>query len=155
MPLPLIRNEKPVDPSDPKTPRVYQLETAMGAAIAVFAGAQALRVPRSRFAPVKKNSDLLVIMSDAYALGEDFRLRLVDERREQPPVVALDDRYYQLYNDMRQRFPHGAPSLRACDELRVKGDVRFGKDVRVVGKVAITNESDQQVAVEDGAVLNG
>jgi UTP--glucose-1-phosphate uridylyltransferase len=155
MPLPLIRNEKPVDPSDPKTPRVYQLETAMGAAIAVFAGAQALRVPRSRFAPVKKNSDLLVIMSDAYALGEDFRLRLVDEQREQPPVVALDDRYYQLYNDMRQRFPHGAPSLRACDELRVKGDVRFGKDVRVVGKVAITNESDQQVAVEDGAVLNG
>ena len=76
MPLPLIRNEKPVDPPNPETPRVYQLETAMGAAIAVFEGAQAMRVPRSRFAPVKKNSDLLVIMSDAYRLGEDYRLAL-------------------------------------------------------------------------------
>ena len=69
--LPLIRNEKPVDPADPTTPRVFQLETAMGAALAVFRGAQALLVPRSRFVPVKKNSDLLVLMSDAYVLAED------------------------------------------------------------------------------------
>ena len=34
--LPLIRNEKPVDPSSPASPRVYQLETAMGSAIALF-----------------------------------------------------------------------------------------------------------------------
>ncbi|MDX1650778.1 MAG: UTP--glucose-1-phosphate uridylyltransferase, partial [Myxococcota bacterium] len=34
--LPLIRNEKPVDPTDSSSPRVYQLETAMGAAIGVF-----------------------------------------------------------------------------------------------------------------------
>jgi UTP--glucose-1-phosphate uridylyltransferase len=155
MPLPLIRNEKPVDPADPKTPRVYQLETAMGAAIAVFEGAQALRVPRSRFAPVKKNSDLLVIMSDAYELGEDFRLRLVPERGEQPPVVALDDRYYQLYGEMTKRFPYGAPSLRQCDELKVKGDVLFGKDVCVAGKVAITNEGNEQIVIKDGAELRG
>src|SRR5918911_1751593 len=37
--LPLIRNEKTVDPSDKSTPAVYQLETAMGAAIGVFQGA--------------------------------------------------------------------------------------------------------------------
>jgi UTP--glucose-1-phosphate uridylyltransferase len=155
MPLPLIRNEKPVDPSDPETPRVYQLETAMGAAIAVFEGAQAMRVPRSRFAPVKKNSDLLVIMSDAYELGEDYRLRLVAERAEQPPVVALDDRYYQLYDAMAERFPSGAPSLRNCDELRVRGDVRFGKDVRIAGKVTIANEDEEQIVIEDGTVLRG
>ena len=155
MPLPLIRNEKPVDPADPNTPRVYQLETAMGAAIAIFEGAQAMRVPRSRFAPVKKNSDLLVIMSDAYELGEDYRLSLVAERSEQPPVVALDDRYYQLYDAMAQRFPGGAPSLRQCDELRVKGDVRFGKDVSVIGKVEIDNDGGEQVVIGDGAVLRG
>ena len=45
MALPLIRNEKPVDPTEPSTPRVYQLETAMGSAIAVFAGVQAMRGP--------------------------------------------------------------------------------------------------------------
>ncbi len=154
MPLPLIRNEKPVDPADPQTPRVYQLETAMGAAIAVFEGAQALCVPRSRFAPVKKNSDLLVIMSDVYTLGEDYRLRLAVAQEGEPPVVTLDDRYYQLYDDMVQRFPQGAPSLRECDELCVKGDVRFGKDVRVVGKVSVVNEDETPLCIADGTVLH-
>jgi len=153
MPLPLIRNEKPVDPANPETPRVYQLETAMGAAIAVFEGAQAMRVPRSRFAPVKKNSDLLVIMSDAYRLGEDYRLALAAERGEQPPVVALDDRYYQLYDAMIQRFPHGAPSLLHCDELKVKGNVLFGKDVSVTGRVEISHEGEEQLRIPDGATL--
>ena len=153
MPLPLIRNEKPVDPANPETPRVYQLETAMGAAIAVFEGAQAMRVPRSRFAPVKKNSDLLVIMSDAYRLGEDYRLALAPERGEQPPVVALDDRYYQLYDAMIQRFPHGAPSLLQCDELKVKGDVLFGKDVSVTGRVEISHAGEEQLRIPDGATL--
>lgn len=155
VPLPLIRNEKPVDPTDPASPRVYQLETAMGAAIAVFPGAEALRVPRSRFAPVKKNSDLLVIMSDAYTLGEDYRLQLVPERKGIPPVVLLDDRYYQLYDQMSRRFPSGPPSLRQCEELRVKGDVLFGKDVTVVGRVELVNGEGQQMLVEDGARLEG
>jgi len=154
MPLPLIRNEKPVDPSNPTTPRVYQLETAMGAAIAVFEGAQAMRVPRSRFAPVKKNSDLLVIMSDAYQLGEDYRLTLTPERAQQPPVVALDDRYYQLYDAMVQRFPHGAPSLRQCDELKVKGDVLFGKNVSVIGRVEVSHEGEEQLHIPDGTTLH-
>lgn len=153
MPLPLIRNEKPVDPADPTTQRVYQLETAMGAAIALFEGAQALDVPRSRFAPVKKNSDLLVIMSDAYELGADFRLRLVEERNGEPPVVTLDDRYYQLYDEMAARFPAGPPSLRQCTSLTVTGDVRFGKDVRVVGKVEINHKGEDPLCIPDGATL--
>lgn len=153
MPLPLIRNEKPVDPSNPSTPRVYQLETAMGAAIAVFEGAQAMRVPRSRFAPVKKNSDLLVIMSDAYTLGEDYGLRLVDGRNGAPPVVLLDDRYYQLFADMRRRFPHGAPSLATCDEFSVTGDVHFGARIKVKGKVNLANTGSEALHIADGTVL--
>ena len=86
--LPLIRNEKPVDPADPTTPRVFQLETAMGAALGVIRGAQALLVPRSRFVPVKKNSDLLVLTSDAYLLDEGFTLQLAAERGAVPPIVA-------------------------------------------------------------------
>ena len=34
--LPLIVNKKTVDPGDKSTPEVFQLETAMGAAIGVF-----------------------------------------------------------------------------------------------------------------------
>jgi len=152
--LPLIRNEKPVDPAKPSTPRVYQLETAMGAAIAVIDGAQALRVPRSRFVPVKKNSDLLVLMSDAYTLGEDFALRLAPERADAPPVVALDDRFYQLYDDMIGRFPHGAPSLRRCDALTVKGDVVFGRDIVLEGRVVVENSGDEAIRLKDGTRLS-
>ena len=55
--LPLIRNVKTVDPSDASSPEVVQIETAMGAALGVIAGARALRVPRSRFTPVKTTSE--------------------------------------------------------------------------------------------------
>ncbi|MCB0168132.1 MAG: UTP--glucose-1-phosphate uridylyltransferase, partial [Anaerolineae bacterium] len=51
--LPMIRNSKTVDPRDSGSTPVYQLETAMGSAIGIFQGAGAIRVPRTRFAPVK------------------------------------------------------------------------------------------------------
>src|ERR671921_43152 len=80
MGLPMIVNEKTVDPGDSSTPPVYQLETAMGAAIGVFSGARAIRVPRSRFVPVKTTSDLLVLRSDAYVLGTGARIELAEGR---------------------------------------------------------------------------
>ena len=36
--LPMIVNQKTVDPGDKSTPEVFQLETAMGAAVGVFEG---------------------------------------------------------------------------------------------------------------------
>ena len=45
---------------------MFQLETAMGAAIECFVGASAVVVPRERFAPVKTCNDLLSVRSDAY-----------------------------------------------------------------------------------------
>jgi UTP--glucose-1-phosphate uridylyltransferase len=78
--LPLIVNRKTVDPGDPSSPGVIQLETAMGAAIGVFDGARAICVPRSRFAPVKTTDDLLVLRSDVYALTDDALVLPVPER---------------------------------------------------------------------------
>merc|ERR1719453_240671 len=52
--LPVILNGKTVDPKDDASTAVWQLETAMGAAIECFQGAKAVEVPRTRFAPVKK-----------------------------------------------------------------------------------------------------
>src|SRR3954468_515938 len=78
--LPMIRNEKTVDPTDKSSPAVYQLETAMGAAIEVFEGARALRVPRGRFAPVKTTDDLLALRSDAYELTGDAHVVLAGGR---------------------------------------------------------------------------
>ena len=64
IPLPMIRNSKTADPRDKNSPAVYQLETAMGAAIESFAGARAISVGRERFAPVKTTSDLLITIGE-------------------------------------------------------------------------------------------
>jgi len=155
--LPLILNEKPVDPTNLSSPRVYQLETAMGSAIACFAGAQALVVPRSRFIPVKKNNDLLLLWSDVYDLDEAFQMTMHPSRATPEmggaPLILLDERYYQLIDDMRERFPYGAPSLVRCTELRVEGNVYFGRNVTLQGKVHIVNDSDTPLWIKDGAWL--
>ena len=38
----------------------------MGSAIECFPGAQAILIPRTRFAPVKTTNDMLALASDAY-----------------------------------------------------------------------------------------
>lgn len=64
----------------PPRPQVFQLETAMGAAIECFKGAGAVAVPRYRFAPVKKCNDLLLLRSDAYVVNEHYNIVLAPER---------------------------------------------------------------------------
>jgi UTP--glucose-1-phosphate uridylyltransferase len=148
--LPMIVNEKTVDPADKSSPAVYQIETAMGAAIGVFEGAQAIRVPRSRFVPVKKTSDLLVLRSDAYVLGDGARIALA-EGRSSAPLAVLDDDHFKLVRDFDSHFPAGAPSLREAERLIVEGDVTFGRDVAVRGTVTVSGPT----RVEDGTVLEG
>jgi UTP--glucose-1-phosphate uridylyltransferase len=149
--LPMIVNRKTVDPGDKASTPVIQLETAMGAAIGVFAGAAALRVPRSRFVPVKTTNDLLSLRSDAYVIGDGRAVHLAPERGGVPPFVDLDTDYYKLVADFDSRFAAGAPSLVACDALRVVGDVTFGADVVVRGEVTVEGTD----AVPDGTVLEG
>jgi UTP--glucose-1-phosphate uridylyltransferase len=150
--LPMIVNRKTVDPTDKGSPDVIQLETAMGAAIDVFDGARALRVPRSRFAPVKTTNDLLALRSDAYVLTDDARV-VPAEGRDGAPLVDLDDEHFKLLPDFEARFPAGAPSLVACERLAVRGDVRFGADVVVRGAVTIEHDGDGRLEIEDGTVL--
>jgi UTP--glucose-1-phosphate uridylyltransferase len=124
--LPLIVNRKTVDPTDPSSPQVVQLEAAAGAAIAAFDEARAVRVSRRRFAPVKTTNDLLAVRSDAYVVTDQWHVELVPERGEAPPIVDLDPRYYRLLRDFEARFPSGPPSLRRCERLSVAGDAVFG-----------------------------
>jgi UTP--glucose-1-phosphate uridylyltransferase len=153
--LPLICNAKTVDPRDPLSTPVWQLETAMGAAIGVFPDACALRVPRERFAPVKTTEDLLAVRSDAYVLTADQRIVPSPLRRAGPLRVDLDPTHYRFVTDLDERFPHGAPSLVECRECRIVGDFRFGRDVRFSGSVSLVNLSGEAVAIPDGAMLRG
>jgi UTP--glucose-1-phosphate uridylyltransferase len=147
--LPLIVNRKTVDPRDPETPAVIQLESAMGAAISSFPGARPLLVPRSRFVPVKSTDDLLVMRSDAYSMDEEMRLEPVGSK----PYVELDKRFYRFLDDFERRFPAGPPSLREATRLIVRGDVTFGRDVVVRGAVEIGGSQPKTIA--DGTVLSG
>ena len=144
--LPMIVNRKTVDPTDPSSPDVVQLETAMGAAIAVFEGAAAIRVPRARFTPVKTTDHLLVVRSDAYELADDCTVRLAGESI---PLVKLDSAYYKLLADFEARFAHGPPSLVECRRLTVEGDVSFGRDVVVRGDVTVRGPCE----IADGEIL--
>jgi UTP--glucose-1-phosphate uridylyltransferase len=152
--LPMIVNRKTVDPSDKTSPGVVQLETAMGAAIDVFDGARALRVPRRRFAPVKTTSDLLALRSDAYVLTEEAHVEPA-EGRDGPPLIDLDDEHFKLLADFEERFPAGAPSLVACERLTVSGDVEFGAEVTVRGAVTVEHDGGGRLRIEDGTVLEG
>ncbi len=147
--LPLIRNLKHLDPGDPSTPEVIQIETAMGAAIEVFEGARTIEVGRSRFVPVKTTNDLLVLRSDTYDLGRDF---VLDQAGEDVAFIDLDGDFYKLVGDFDKRFPEGAPSLREATSLVVDGDVTFGRGVRIVGDVQIKAPSAQRI--DASAVLD-
>jgi UTP--glucose-1-phosphate uridylyltransferase len=152
--LPMIVNRKTVDPGDSSSPKVIQLETAMGAAIDVFEGAAALRVPRERFAPVKTTNDLLVVRSDAYVLTDDARVVVAPERRRPAlPLVELDGDHFKLLRDFEARFPAGPPSLVECERLTVEGDVLFGAGVTVRGSVTAEQQGAEQLRIDDGAVL--
>ena len=137
--LPMIKNSKTVDPSDPSSPEVIQIESAMGAAVEVFEGATAIGVGRERFLPVKTTSDLLVLRSDVYAVGEDGRMIKQDAPA---PLVDLDSRYYKTIGDFEKRFPAGAPSLAAATRLVVMGDWTFEAKVSVVGDVTLEDPGD-------------
>ena len=135
--LPVIVNRKTVDPSDESSPEVFQLETAMGAAIEVFDGAEAIEVSRTRFAPVKTTNDLLVLRSDFYTLTEDVHVVPADGREPGSIFVDLDPDHYKLLRDFDARFPAGPPSLVRASRFVVRGDVTFGPDVAVEGETEL------------------
>jgi UTP--glucose-1-phosphate uridylyltransferase len=120
----------------------------MGAAVEVFEGATAIEVDRSRFLPVKTTNDLMLLRSDVYGVGEDFRLRA---QVSSAPLVDLDRRFYTTIADFNARIPE-APSLVHARSLTVKGDWRFGRGVTVRGD-ALLDDSGAAQSVPAGAQL--
>merc|ERR1712178_35372 len=149
LPLPVMVNDKTVDPRNKSSTKVIQLEAAMGAAISCFKGATALLIPRTRFAPVKKCDDLIALRSDAYIVTEDFRIELAPERAGQPPLVKLDDRY-KFVDAMDTIIPNGVPSLKECNKLTINGEVEFAAGVTVKGDVTFNNAGEGKKTVAAG-----
>ena len=151
--LPLIRNVKTVDPQDSSSPTVIQIESAMGAAVQVFAGARSILVERDRFVPVKTTNDLLVLRSDQYDLGADGRLFTSPSRTTaEDTFVDLDPAYYKQLRDFERRFPAGPPSLADCVSLVVRGDITFGGGVTAHGTVRL-DAADTGPQLAAGSVI--
>ena len=134
LPLPVICNSKTVDPRDVASQKVYQLETAMGAALQCFPGARAVCVPRSRFFPVKTCSDLLLLRSDAVVIDEAGAMKLAPECNGVAPVVLLDGKLYKLVESLETL---GVPSLKNVSKLVVTRPHTFASGEVLSGEVTI------------------
>jgi UTP--glucose-1-phosphate uridylyltransferase len=151
--LPMILNPKTVDPRDSHSPAVYQVETAMGAAIALFEGATAVKVPVTRFRPVKKCADLLALRSDCFVFQPDGSLVPNPDRHLGRIQVKLDPAFYKRIDDFEQRFSQGVPGLLDCETLTVKGNVFFEKDVTIKGSVHLNNPNPEAAVIPAGSVI--
>jgi UTP--glucose-1-phosphate uridylyltransferase len=152
--LPLILNPKTLDPRNADSPPVFQVETAMGAAISLFDGAMAVEVPPTRFQPVKKCADLLALRSDRFVFQADGRLVPNPAHHLERLQVNLDPAFYTKIDDFEKRFAHGVPSLIDCETLTIKGDVYFERDVAIKGNVFIHNSGPESVVVSAGTVID-
>lgn len=137
LPLPLISNIKNVDPTDSESPKVVQLETAMGAAIGLFDHSACLKVDRPRFLPVKTTNDLFIMRSDRFHMTDNYEM---EDGNYIFPNIDLDKRYYKNIDDFNERFPYSVPSIAAANSVTVKGDWTFGRGVSFFGDALLSDE---------------
>ena len=77
---------------------VIQLETAVGAAMKCFTKCKGINVPRSRFLPVKKTSDLLLIMSNLYKLNNGSLVMAPERMFQTTPLIKGYIEFIQRQN---------------------------------------------------------
>lgn len=118
----------------------------MGAAISKFTKTKIIRVPRTRFAPVKKCNDLLVKRSDAYILTEKYAL-VPNPELQKEPVVHLSKHYDQI-SDFEQLFLV-VPSLIKCHFLTIEGKFQFDVPIKIEKNVNLINTSDQVIKISE------
>ncbi|HUV50691.1 MAG TPA: UTP--glucose-1-phosphate uridylyltransferase [Anaerolineae bacterium] len=153
--LPMILNPKTLDPRDESSPKVYHVETAMGAAISLFEDTPVIKVPRSRFFPVKSCNDLLAVRSDRFIFSEDQTLILNPNMKSDLIRINLDPGYYGTRDKLNERFLiDGIPSLIDCESLTVKGDIFFEKNITIKGRVVITNSGKSPATIKAGSIID-
>lgn len=143
----IIVNQKTLE----RGTNIIQLETASGAAIQSFEGAQGINVPRRRFLPVKTTSDLLLVMSNLFTLQRGNLV--MNPKRSFPtvPLVKLGTSFNKV-KDFLSRF-ESIPDCLELDSLTVSGDVTFGKGVTLRGTVIIIANHGDRIDIPTGAIL--
>ena len=124
--------------------KVFQIESAMGAAISNFEGSKAVVVDRSRFIPVKKTNDLLAVWSDSYKLTDQYHL-ILENSYNCSPTITLDEDFYKTIDQLNERI-YSVPSLKDCRELTVRGNIYFGENVTIKGNVEIETSEKRTIS---------
>ncbi|XP_065919351.1 UTP--glucose-1-phosphate uridylyltransferase-like [Dysidea avara] len=131
---------------------IIQLETAAGAAMKNFDRAIGMKVPRSRFLPVKTTSDLLLMMSDLYIATNGSLVMNPKRGFTTVPLVKLGDKNFQKVKDFLKRFQN-VPNILELDHLTVSGDVTFGTNITLKGTVIVIANHGEKIDIPSGTVL--
>jgi UTP--glucose-1-phosphate uridylyltransferase len=130
----------------------------MGAAISLFDGTTAVKVPRTRFFPVKSCNDLLSLRSDCYVLDTKENLRINPKRAAASRLdiikIQLDPDFYGKIDLLEERFKEGLPSLVNCESLNIEGDVYFEGDVTIKDSVSIKNSHASPAVIKKGSIID-
>ncbi|XP_033104983.1 UTP--glucose-1-phosphate uridylyltransferase-like isoform X2 [Anneissia japonica] len=130
---------------------VIQLETAVGAAICSFNGSHGVNVPRNRFLPVKKTSDLLLVMSNLYDMKAGSLTMSGLRQFPSTPLIKLGT-HFDKVRSFLSRFA-SIPDMLDLDHLTVSGDVTFGKGVILKGTVIIIANHGDRIDIPSGSLL--
>ena len=125
--LPIIINQKNINPSDLESEKIIQLESAMGSAISLFKDAKTILVPSDRFIPVKNTSNLLYLLSDLVEINDNFILRPIKNI-----LIDLKNPNYKMVDGFMKRFKT-IPSLINCSSLIIENDVSFDEFEKLSG----------------------
>jgi UTP--glucose-1-phosphate uridylyltransferase len=127
---------------------VIQLEAAAGSVIQSFKDSISVKVPRYRFIPVKSCNELLMLRSDLYHHSKAGEFKVSDIRKIPTlPSVKLSPKF-QHVADFEERVK-AVPSLVHADSLEIQGDVTFGPNVVIEGKVVIKGHEDKTTVIEN------
>lgn len=119
----VVFNPKKVDNLE-----VVQLEVAMGSAIINFEKSICINVPRTRFFPVKKCSDLFLLRSNLVSIKNGY----ISWPKELP-LITLDKNYDKL-DQFEENFKNGIPDISQLKSLKINGNIKF------VGQITLTGE---------------
>ncbi|XP_059457296.1 UTP--glucose-1-phosphate uridylyltransferase-like [Corylus avellana] len=126
-------------------------ETAAGSTIRFFDRAIGINVPQSRFWPINATSDLLIFQSDLYTYNNGILVRNAARSNPVNPSIDLGPEFGQV-SDFLSRF-RSIPSIIELDSLKVTGDVWFGTDITLKGKVNIVAKPGMRLEIPNGVVL--
>ncbi|XP_017977627.1 PREDICTED: UTP--glucose-1-phosphate uridylyltransferase [Theobroma cacao] len=117
----------------------------------LFEKAIGIMIPQSRFPPLNSTSDLLLFQSDLYSFTEGVLIR--NDARTTPTNPSIDlGPEFEKVSDFQSRFKT-IPSIIRLDSLEVTGDVWFGADITLKGRVRIAADPGVKLEIPDGVVL--